>query len=434
MKTWLLTCWFVFAWVAAIFAQNEGLNFYAEGEDYRKRGLFPQALAKYEEALRREPNNYRYLFAKAQTLEKFKNKVDDALSVLNTAVRLRSDYAPIYELMARIYKDKKGDPERAAQLYNIAYKNERNKELRLKYKFEVIDYYIKKKEYELAQRHIREAKVFAINNLRVHYADAYVANQLENYTAAQATILVIESKLQALSNEAAAPFYFELGYAYFKQKKYKKAYQTWKKAYQGEYKQRILRYQPTYLLRLARVYADIYELDVANLYIRQILAINPQVDDAYILQAEILDREILKPQQLSLYEKALSMTQSNGKRAMLYLRIAQIHANYKNFEESLEAARQGLELAKTPDLYTCEVIALFQLERQKEARISLETLIKNTSRGVKTSLFLYMLGVSYKDEGNFRRALELFAQVNNEPYKTAAQEEAFLIRNGKDTY
>ncbi|MEM6300027.1 MAG: tetratricopeptide repeat protein, partial [Bacteroidota bacterium] len=124
MKIWLLTCWFLFTWGVAIFAQNEGLNFYAEGEDYRKKGQFPQALAKYEEALRREPNNYRYLFAKAQTLEKFKNKVDEALAVLNTAVRLRSDYAPIYELMARIYKEKKEDFERAAQLYNIAYKNE----------------------------------------------------------------------------------------------------------------------------------------------------------------------------------------------------------------------------------------------------------------------------------------------------------------------
>ncbi|MEM6297798.1 MAG: hypothetical protein AAF740_03815, partial [Bacteroidota bacterium] len=282
--------------------------------------------------------------------------------------------------------------------------------------------------------HIREAKVFAINNLRVHYADARVANQLENYAAAQATILVVDAKLQTLSSESSAPFYFELGYAYFKQKKYKEAYETWKKAYQGEYKQRISRYQPNYFLRLAKVYADIYELDVANLYINQILAINPKVDDAYILQAEILDREVLKPQQLSLYEKALSMTQSNGKRAMLYLRIAEIHANYKNFEESLEAARKGLELAKTPDLYTREVIALFQLERQKEARLSLETLIKNTSRGVKTSLFLYMLGLTYKNEGNFRRALELFAQVTNEPYKTAALEEAFLIRNGEDTY
>ncbi len=418
----------------AAHAQHDGLQWYAEAEMARKKGLFPEALEKYTEALRREPNNYRYLYGKAQILEKFR-KADEALALLNQAVRIRSNFAPIYTLMAEIYRNHKSDPERAAQLFNIAYKNETDPKARLQLKFEVIRYFVGIRDYETALKHISEAKLFASGYLELHYFDAWISNILGRYTSAQATLMVVEPKLRTLHISESARFYYELGYAYFKQNEYEQAYQVWKRAYYGDFKSRINRYHPNYYFQLASAYAEMYELETSRIYLGEVLKIRPEMPEAYLLQSDLLKKAARHPERITLHEKALSLTTNNAQKSRIYLQLAELYLQQQDYKSCLKAAREGISLSpQVPELYFFEVVALFHLERPLESRPSLETLIQNTRFNTKKSLYLFWLGMTYQREGNSRKALELFSQVADDPYKTAALEESFQLQKSQDAY
>lgn len=415
-------------------AQHDGLQWYADAEIARKKGMLPEAIKNYNEALRREPQNYRYLFGKAQVLNKLR-KPDEALSLLNKAVRVRGNYAPIYALMAEIYETRKDDPLRASQLYDIAFKNEKDKKLKLDYKFRVINYYIAIKKYEEALRHIKEAKIFALKNPELHYLDAQVSNLLGRYASAEATLMVIMPYLKTLHVSENARFFYELGYAYYKQEKYDQAYEIWKKAYQGEYQRRIDRYRPNYFFKLSSAYAEYYKLDTARLLLNKVLRISPEMPEAYLLQAELTVKEASNDKLLELYQKALELTEPPRARAQIYLQMADEYLRAKKYQHCLEVAQSGIkEVSNMPELYFFEVVSLFHLGKPIQARASLELLIRNTRFTSKKSLYLFMLGLTYQAEGVPRKALELFAQVGEEPFKTAAMEAAFLIQNDPDAY
>lgn len=425
----------LFLGISSLHAQkHDGLPWYADAERARKKEMYPKAIENYNEALRREPDNYRYLYGKAWVLSKLR-KQEDALALLNKAVRIRGNYAPIYALMAEIYESYKKDAERAAQLYDIAFKNEKDEKERLHYKFKVINYHIAQKDYEGALRHIREAKIFALKNPRVHYLDAQVSNLLERYSSAEATIMVVMPYLKTLHISESARFFYELGYAYYMQKKYDQAYGAWKRAYYGEFKARIQRYQPGYFFRLASAHAGFYDLEKSHELLNHLLTITPNMANAYLLQVELLKKEAQQPQLLALYEKALGLTSNNKQKAHICLDIAELHAKSKNFEACLKRAREGIGYVETmPELYFFEVIALFQLNRAIESRKSLELLIRNTRFSSKKSLYVYLLGKTYAMKDNPRKALELFAQVEEEPYKSAAEEATFKLKNGPEVY
>ena len=126
-------------------AQHEGTTFYAAAENLRRKGQFEPALKQFKEAMIREPNNARYFFGQAQCEFRLKNN-SNALKSLYSLIKISKTYAPAYALMAKIYLSK-NDVTKAAQLYEMAFRYEKNPKKKIAYKMFVIKEHIKNKKF-----------------------------------------------------------------------------------------------------------------------------------------------------------------------------------------------------------------------------------------------------------------------------------------------
>jgi tetratricopeptide (TPR) repeat protein len=400
-----------------LYAQHEGTTFYAAAENLRRKGQYDSALKQFKEAITREPTNPRYFFGQAQC-EFILKKNSEALKSLYELIKISKTYAPAYALMAKIYLAK-NDVTKATQLYEMAFRYEKNPKKKMSYKMFVIKEHIKNKKYEAALHKIAEAKIVDAKNVELRYYDAQISNILGKYQSAKASILSIEDAIRNRHYSENSRFYYELGYALYHLKEYKEAFVAWEKAYYGPYKVKIEVFSPGFFNKLALAYFAIYDFETATEYITLISKIDENHLESQALALKIKKEKAIDYEVLSFQEKAAEQADESGKKSNYYKEICKAYLATNQLPKALEAVTKALE-AKSKDIETLFLQAVIHYKQKKFINVveTLDLIISHTQDEKSLSKFHFLKGLSQLELKEQEGAKKTLMMIKTQPYKS----------------
>ncbi len=410
-----------------VFAQD-GLSYYVDGENLRRSGQHEKAVMEFTRALQKEPNNYKYLYAKAQSEFQLK-RTDAALSTLNNAIKAKDDFAPAYTMMAQIYKSK-GDFDRASSYYDQAFKYEDDATRKVSYKLFVMNKYLKDANFEEALVKVKEAKEVAPNNEIVMYHYAKISNKLSRYDDAANAVIAVEEKIKAAKPEISAKYYFELGYAYFHMDQYDKAKLAWEKANYGPFRARLERFSAKYASNVGLAYFKFYENDLAKNYAERAIKIEKDFPSAHVLMVQISKRTSDQSAAISSLENAVASSADPLKKLPLYIQIAELNLAADRLDQAIATSDKALAI-KSDDAKSNlnKAIALYRKGMFKETIELVQKALLIRYDGATVAEFNFLLGMAAKKTANTELAKQAFMVSLRSSLKDATEVE---LKNLKD--
>jgi tetratricopeptide (TPR) repeat protein len=411
------------------FAQD-GLSYYVDGENLRRSGQHEKAVQEFTRALQKEPNNYKYLYAKAQSEYQLK-KTDAALTSLNSAIKLKDDFAPAYTMLAQIYRSK-GDLERASSYYDQAFKYEEDASRKVQYKMLVMNKYLRDGNYEEALVKVKEAKAVAPNNEAVMLYYARICNRLGRYDEAASAVLSIEEKIKAAKPEVSAGYYFELGYAYYHQNQFDKAKTVWEKANFGDFKAKLERFGAKYSANVGLAYFKFYQNDLARSYAEKALMIEKDFPAAHVILTQLSKRTTDQAGVISSIQNAVNATSDPQKKLPLYIQECELELAAGRFDDAIATADKALAIkADDPKSNLNKAIAMYHKGMYKETTELVKKALLTRYDGATTAELNFLLGMSAKKMANTELAKQAFMVSLRSTLKDATEVELKGLKDFK---
>ncbi|WP_448518213.1 tetratricopeptide repeat protein [Rhodoflexus sp.] len=433
MKNFLFPIYAFALWLICLsgYAQQEGLVHYVDGENLRRSGQHEKAINEFNKALQREPNNYNYLFARAQSEFQIK-RTDAALNSLQSALRLKNDFVPAYVLMANIYRSK-NDLDKAVFFYEQAFNYESDVNKKVQYKMFAVQKAIKEGNRAEAYQKILDAHQIAPDNEMVAYYVARLGNQNGKYQDAIDAVLRVEPKIQGMKPDQNAKFYYELGYAYYHLDQFDKAGQAWKKADFGIYKARLEKFSARYFCNVSHTYFKVYENDIAKQYAEKAGKVEQGNSTAYVLLAQLAKRNTGNASAVENLQSAVKATTDRTKQLPLYIQLAELELNEQNYDNALRAVDEALKIsAAEPKSVMFKGIALYKKGEYKAAADFIQQMLANQRFDANTVAEMnFLLGLIGKKMGDVAIARQGFATAMRSPLKDAAELELRAMRELK---
>lgn len=433
MKVFLSIVYAVALWLICAngYAQQEGLVHYVDGENLRRAGQHEKAINEFNKALQREPNNYNYLFARAQSEFQLK-RADAALSSLQSTLKLKNDFVPAYVLMAAIYRSK-NDMDKAAFYYEQAFNYETDPNKKVQYKMFSVQKAIKEGKWAEAYQKATEAHQVADDNEMVAYYVARLANKVGKYQEAADAVLKIESKIQGLKPEQNAKYYYELGYAYYHMDEFEKANQVWKKADFGPYKSRLEKFSAKYFCSVSLSYFKVYENELARQYAEKAGKVEKGNSTAYVLLAQIAKRNTDHSNTIANLQTAVKATTERAKQLPLYVQLAELELSGQNYDNALAAVEEALKINPAePKSVMFKAIALYKKGEYKAAADFLRSMLNGQRFDAATVAEMnFLLGLVGKSMGDTALAKQGFSVALRSALKDAAEIELRAMREHK---
>ncbi|WP_027003605.1 tetratricopeptide repeat protein [Hugenholtzia roseola] len=265
IRLFYLACWgflmaFPFSFLQAQGEKGAGLNEYYAAEQFRKQLAFPQAMAAYDKAIAKEPNNVDYYQSRCACIYEGK-KYKESVECFDELLKKFPDHIAAYEMKFAIYS-KIGNIESAVKALEDAYSKTNDEQLdeRFTYQFRIIDLLFRKGKISEAGKHIKTAHELLPGMPQVMYFDARYENTMGNYKKA---VAILEEMIQGNGEEVGEGFdkdYFELGYAYHMLGEYQKSNEAFAKITKGSpYEKRIQEFTPENYVQVADAYFKIYD-------------------------------------------------------------------------------------------------------------------------------------------------------------------------------
>lgn len=178
MRTIILLLIFGLSFYWQSFAQLTAEDKYKAAEKYRKLKKYDAALALYKDAVKLEPNNYKYYFRKGQCEANTQPpQLEAAEESVLTALELMPTFVNGYSFLAQLYTKKK-DYESAISALNSAINHETDKAKIDNYKIMILRLHLKGKNTAEALRQIDRMLISKPNDpkLRFIQGEAYEQN------------------------------------------------------------------------------------------------------------------------------------------------------------------------------------------------------------------------------------------------------------------
>lgn len=429
----LLLFAFLLCWAGA-YGQGPGKTAYSAAENMRKSKRYAEAIEKYDEAIRLEKENYRYLFARGKCYYEMKD-YPLAISSLEQTTEINKEFTPAYSLLALSFL-KNGDQANAIYNYDQAFRYENNPERKVQYKMQVVKYYMKTGDTQQAQSHIAEAKAVAPDNLDILYYDAKLANQNGDHETAKNSMLSAVSKLQDAQPAQSAKFYYELGLAYNNLGDYQNAKKAWEKANFGNYRKLIAaelsKNSPGFYYKKAVSYYSAGNYDESRAEVQKALELQSNFGAGYLLMGKIDKKQGNYGQAITNYSTALGMESDPRRKLSLLQMLANLQMDSGDYSGALSSANQVLQ-EQSSDLRTIYIKALSQYHLgQFNAAISTaETGLVTTGIDANNKAkFNFLVGMAAKNT-DVEKAKTAFRSAMYGPFKPAAKSELDkLMGNG----
>lgn len=400
----------------------------------RKSKRYAEAIEKYNEAIRLEKENYRYLFARGKCYYEMKD-FPLAISSLEEAVSVNREFTPAYSLLALSFM-KNGDEANAMFNYDQAFKYESNPERKVQYKMQVVKYHIKSGDTQQALTHISEAKAVAPDNLDILYYEAKLANQNGDHEKAKNSMISAVSKLGDAQPAQSAKFFYELGLAYNNLGDYENARKAWEKANFGNYRKLIAaelsKNSPAFYYKKAISYYTAGNYDESRSEIQKALELQSNFGAGYLLMGKIDKKQGNYAQAITNYSTALGMEADPKKKMSLLQMLANLQMESGDYAGAVSSSNQILQ-EQSNDIRILYVKALSQyhLSQYNPAISTAETALVTTGiDAANKAKFNFLIGMAAKNT-DVEKAKAAFRSAMFGPFKPAAKSELDkLMGNG----
>ena len=404
-----------------------------QGEGLRRQNKYDEAIAKYREAIKLEPENYRYLFAVGKTYYQMK-EYDNAVAAFNETIAKQPDFTPPYTLCAKIFLNKQ-EYDRAITYYEDAFKYEKSVEKKVQYKVIIVQLLMKQGKTDKAMTQIQDAKAVDPNNLDILYMEAKIQNEKGNYQVAKQSMITATEQLKDQPPGKIAKFYYELGVAYNKLGDYENAKKAWEKANFGPYakliKQELSLNSPGYFYTIAASYYMAAEYGESKKQIQKALELQSNYSKAYVLLGRIAKKEGNMREAASQYKTASDNEPDPSKKNKLLMGALIMQMDGADYSGAVSTVN-SMGSASSPQITYYKGLAQYKLGQYSNAVSTLSELVNNPSLDAKTkSQYYFIMGMAYKNQSNSELAKSSFKNAMNGPSKAAAKNELDKMGGGK---
>lgn len=409
----------------------QGKTAYQQAEIFRKENKFPQAIKKYNEAISREPDNYKYYFQKGRSEFALKRYAYARASFQKT-IELRANFASGYAWQAKTAKALNMTEDAIAN-YELAAEYESNKPVQLQYYLLLINLLVEEEEIEKAKMTLLDAEKLTSSNENILYFKGKIAEKEERWEDAQKLYeTALTSKgLKGASDGAKAKFYYGLGLARKELGDEKGAQEAWEKAQFGPFQQLIAQQNeengPAYAYRAALSYYFNEEYEEAKEYANRVIELKKDYSGAYILLAKIEDKLGHTDEAINYYSQAINLEKDPVKKANAQMDLASLHLKDNRPGSALTTIQQAkateARLMKSLKFLAIQARAEYNSGNFDDAVRSLEMLLQANLDSKKKAKYSFLLGMAAKKAGEIDKAREAFKNALYGPYKPAAEIE-----------
>ena len=425
----------------SLLAQRDALRAYREAESLREQNRCDAAVKSYNEAIRLDPENYRYYLQRGRCEYRL-NNLPGARYSLEQAISLGKDEIPasVYYLLGKIYlTENPDDLDQAVKYYRMAADRETDASRRVQYQLLLVQSLVNLAQYSEAQRYLDQVAAATPHNASVMYYQGQLAAAQGKHSEAQAAYeqALRSTELREATPEDRAKYYYGLGQALEALGQEKQAMAAYEQADYGAISSLVARkirpVTPTSQYKIAVSYYLAEEYDRSEEYLRLVLKKEPQNPEAYVLLARIADKRQQPRQAAEHLQTAASYQSDSTEQAKIYMQLAQLHADYYDYPSALIATEQAVE-ADIRSLGSSRLVfvkarAEYETGRYAEAVQSFERLLAMGRLDERNQARLnFMLGMAAKKAGDTEKAHEAFKNASSGPYEAAAQEEITGLR------
>ncbi len=426
----LTTCW-----GSVLLAQNntkgEGLDAWVKAEKLKSEKKYDVALVEYDKALKAEPENYNYHYSKGGCCL-LKGDTTSAIKCFEKTVSIKNDYVKPYEDMAKIYEKQKSY-DRAIENYEKCITYDADSKKQFAYKIEIIKILNKAKKYEDVGKYVSRAKGIYKNNLELLKLEARNNNILQRYDS---VIFYMQQALKLVQGKPAAeqaPFYYEIGHAYYNMEQYDKANPMLEKGNFGPFRPKVYKMTAAYHTDIAVAYADVYEYSEAEKFLEKALKIDTKYKQAINLQKEIAGYKIDQSTLIKKLEDSAKVEKNPKKKADEYCRLCNMQFMSLQYDGAMLAAEECLKMnPRNMKIIFLKSVSSFKSGNTDEAIGSLDRFSRSPQLSPEFLSKCYlMLGFMYKQSKDVKTAESFFRNRKIiGGYKQAAMLEWRKLKSG----
>lgn len=409
---------------------GSGRAAYLNAEELRKQNRCGDAIVKYEEAIKAEPNNYKYFFQKGLCEYKEK-KIEEAKASYTKAIELNKEFTSSYAQMARIAKDQK-DIDNTIYYYEQAALNERSPNRRIQYELILVNLLLKQdKQYE-AKKHLEEAGKVDPGNMNVQYYTGEMKAAENDWAGArdEYTKATENPDFGALPPAEKAKYYYAQGLAFSKLNDLENAKKSWAKANFSPWsqliQQQLMKSNHLYYYKVALSYYLNSEFEESETNIKKCLEIQPDYTGGFELRGKIARKQNDMRSAIEYYQKATDLEKDPPKKQRLQIATANLQMSNNDNFGALATLDEALATVpnspNTKNILYMKARAQYGSGRFDDAISSLNTLLEGADARSKAK-YAFLLGMAAKKGGQLDKAKTAFQNAMFGPYKPAARIE-----------
>lgn len=421
----------------SLLAQNntkgEGLDAWVKAEKLKSEKKYDLAITEYNKALKAEPENYNYHYSKGNCLL-IKGDTAGAVQSFEKTVAIKNDYVKPYDDMAKIFEKQKSF-DKAIENYEKCITYDADTKKQFSYKIEIIRILNKAKKYEDVGKYVSRAKVLYANNLDLLKLEARNNNILQRYDS---VIFYMQQAIKLVQGRPAAeqaPFYYEIGHAYYNMGQYDKANPMLEKGNFGPFRPKVYKMTAAYQTDLAVAYADVYEYSEAEKFLEKALKIDAKYKQAINLQKEISGYKIDQSTLIRKLEDSAKVEKNPKKKADEYCRLCNMQFTSLQYDGAMLAAEECLKMnPRNMKVIFLKSVSSFKSGNTDEAIGSLDRFSRSPQLSPEFLSKCYlMLGFMYKQSKDLKTAESFFRNRKiGGVYRQAAMLEWKKLKNGGD--
>ena len=411
-----------------------GVDAYVKAENLKKASKYAEALPEYDKAIKAEPSNYAYHYGKGNCLI-LKGDTTAGITSLEKTVALKNDHVKSHEDMAKIY-DKKKNYDKAIENYENCIKYDEDDKKRFAYKIEIIKILNKAKRYEDVSKYVILAKTIYPNSFDLLKLEARNNNILKRYDS---VIYYMEQALKLVQGRPAAdqaPFYYEIGLAYYSMEQYDKANPVLLKANFGPFRSKVQKMTAAYHTDLAKVYSEVYEYNEAEKFLAQAFKIDAKYKPAIDLQKEISSYKIDMTTAIKKLEDSVKVEKNPKKKSDEYCKLCNMQFSSLQYDGAMLSADECLKLnQRNFKVMFLKSVSTYKSGNTNDAIASLDRFSRIPTLAPDFQAKCnFMLGMMYKEAKDVKNAMSYFySKKMIGGYRNAAMLEIKKLKGGGNT-
>jgi hypothetical protein len=408
--------------------QSDALSYYVEAVNLRKAAQFQQAIAKFELAILKDPDNINFIYEKAHC--EFQAKQSNAaLQSLDKVVKLKHDFVPAYVLMARISQSGQ-QSAKVVEYYEKAAHFEKDVVRKADYLTLSMRRLLQANDLKGAYRQAKEVYSLIPADTAAAYYYARLSNAVNKPAEAREAMSKVMERMKQYSSESKAKYYYELALACYKLKDFAAAKQYFDLASYGPYRNKAERFTAKYFSTVALSYFKIYEDSLTQHYIARAHEMEKGYAAAHLVGVQLAKRKHVQAEALPYLIKIADLEQNTAKKCEALHEVAALQLQIGAWQDCMGTADRiyALDNRDFQALFAKD-LALYRQHRYKELVPIIQSQLKLSMSQPLNAQFNFLLGMVAKKIGQVAVAQAAFKAALPSSHGNAAQVELQVIDN-----